>query len=700
MRREPSDSSPFHETSETRGIGRDLPLPPQSRRQDLVEVLHDVEVRDPYRWLEDQDSPETRSWIARQNEYTDSILGALPGRKRIASRMRELLHADRYGLPIVRKNALFYSHRGALDDIARICMRDASGKETILVDPREVQATDPANVEILDVSFDGRFLAYGLRLAGRDEISVHFLDTTSGEAIPDSLPKTRYFSVTFAPDGSTCFYAKHTSAGPRLYRHDIGTPASGDLLLFGETCMPGLIMYCRSSPPSRDLLVTVLHGSAAEQTQLFLLTMDPPHRIHTVVTDRPHRIFAEIADPWLFIWTNEGAERGRVLRTDLESLKCDEGWLKAVWQEIVPHQEDAVIQSMSAVGGCLWITYMKDVSSILRVFSPDGESLHCSGDDEIATSSAVSGTWNDSRAFFSKSSYHLPPRIYQVDSSSCSKPTLWERVDVPVDPSRYEVSRHWFCSKDGTRVPAFIFHRKGIERCGSNPTLLTGYGGFNSPQLPSFSATAMTWVDCGGVFVVACVRGGGEFGKSWHVEGTRRNKQNVFDDFIAAAEYLISERFASPQTLAISGGSNGGLLVAAAMTQRPELFAAVICSYPLLDMIRYHKFSVAKFWVPELGCADDKDEFDVLRSYSPYHRVRSDTSYPACLLISGDGDTRVAPLHARKMTAMLQSVASPDAPVLLRYHTNAGHAGHVPVSESIRNQTDGLRFLLWRLSAP
>jgi prolyl oligopeptidase len=369
---------------------------------------------------------------------------------------------------------------------------------------------------------------------------------------------------------------------------------------------------------------------------------------------------------------------------------------REAWEEIIAERDDAMIQSVSVVGNQLLVNYLKNVQPYLVFFDTGGRELGTVQFETIGAIDEISGDWDSSELFFSHSTFHVPPTIYRYDISTRAK-EVWARLDVPIESDLYQVKQVWFSSKDGTRVPMFLLHKKGIELNGSHPTLLTGYGGFAISRTPAFSTLAVAWVESGGVYALPNLRGGGEFGERWHEAGMRGKKQNVFDDFMAAADWLIQEKYTRPDKLAIAGGSNGGLLVAAAMTQRPNLFGAVICTYPLLDMIRYHQFLVARFWVPEYGSSEDPAQFQYIHAYSPYHQVKKGTGYPAVLFITGDGDTRVDPLHARKMTALLQASTGSRQPVLLRYHTKAGHSGGRPVSERIQDFTDMLSFLFWQL---
>ncbi|MGH9197046.1 MAG: prolyl oligopeptidase family serine peptidase, partial [Acidimicrobiia bacterium] len=410
----------------------------------------------------------------------------------------------------------------------------------------------------------------------------------------------------------------------------------------------------------------------------------------TIVNDIDATFTATIGGDVLFLRTNWNAPNFKVMAVDLHNPVGQR------WRPVIPAGK-TVVTSITAAGGRLLASHLEDVQPRLRLYTTLGRRIGEVPLRSIGSVGSVTGDWGQDEAFFSFSSFAQPTTIFRYDLNS-GRLEVWSRLSVPMPSANINVQQVWYSSKDGTKIPMFIAHRADLELNGTNPTLLTGYGGFNVSQLPAFSPRAMFWIEHGGIYALPSLRGGGEFGEAWHQAGMLERKQNVFDDFIAAAEWLIDKRYTTPSKLAISGGSNGGLLVGAALTARPELFQAVVCSYPLLDMIRYHRFLVARFWVPEYGSSENEAEFKYLYAYSPYHRVSDGTGYPAVLLISGDSDTRVAPLHARKMTARLQAATrSLGRPILLKYYTKAGHSGGLPVTKTIEDLTDELLFLGWQL---
>ena len=670
--------------------------PPPTRTDNVKEVLHGVEITDPYRWLEDQQSPETRAWIAEQNRHTQSVFEALPGRGPIEQRLTELMKIDTNGMPVERNSRYFFSRRKADQDQFVIYMRKGlEGPDTVLVDPHPMSPERTTSVDMMDISEDGSLLAYGVRQGGEDEVSVRLLNVDTGEHLWEELPKARYFGISLKPDKSGFYYSRHNEEGSRIYYHPMGKALADDARIFGDQYGPDKIVYSRLSDDGRYLLITVSHGSAADQTEIYFQEVARGGRIAPIVpivpivNDIVARFSGEIAGNTLFLQTNWNAPRGKILAVDLTQPA------RSNWREVVP-ESDAVLEDFSLAGGRIFAAYLENVRTRVKIFEPNRSEAGELELPDLGSASGIRGRWESPEAFFSFNSFHIPTTIYRYDIRKKTR-DVWARLEVPIEGENLEVKQVWYNSKDGTRVPMFLLHARGIKLDGSNPTFLTGYGGFNICLTPSFRASAVLWAEQGGVFAMPNLRGGGEFGEEWHRAGMREKKQNVFDDFIAAAEWLIEKGYTKPAKLAISGHSNGGLLVGAAFTQRPELFQAVSCGYPLLDMVRFQKFLIARFWVPEYGSAEEADEFPYIHAYSPYHQVKPGTEYPAVLFITGDADTRVDPLHARKMAALLQASTASERPVLLRYDTKLGHSGGQPLSKQIEDLTDELSFLFWQL---
>ncbi len=666
------------------------PAPPPTRAEVVRDTLHGVVIADPYRWLEDKQSPETRAWIEAQNRYRESLMAGVPGREALKARLDQLLKVDVTGIPLERGGRTFFSKRRA-DQEQRVLYlrRGPAGLDEVLVDPHPLSTDHTTSVSILDVSPDGTLAAVGTRQGGADEVAVSFLDVDSRKELADRLPPARYFGVAIKPDRSGFFYSKFTTAGSRVYEHAMGTDSTADRPVFGEGYGPEKIITIELSEEGKYLQVSVLYGSAAERSELWVKDLAGGGPPAPVAKDLEGFFFGTVVGDQLYMHTNWQAPKGRVLRADLRDPARER------WREIVPQGEN-IIEGLSLAGGKLFVNELENVVSKVRVLDADGQPLGAITFPALGAVGSMNGRWASNEAFFTFSSFVVPATIFRYDVATGER-TVWWRSQAPVESDRFETKQVWYTSKDGTRVPMFLVHRKGLKLDGSNPTLLTGYGGFTVNLTPTFSSEAALWVENGGVYAQPNLRGGSEFGEAWHRAGMLGNKQNVFDDFIAAAEWLVANRYTAPRKLAIEGGSNGGLLVGAAITQRPELFRAAICAVPLLDMLRYHRFLVARFWVPEYGSSEDPAQFRWLHAYSPYQHVKKGVKYPAVLLVSGDSDTRVDPLHARKMTALLQTSTGSGRPILLHYDTKAGHAGGKPVSKQIEDGADETHFLFWQL---
>ncbi|HWP44207.1 MAG TPA: prolyl oligopeptidase family serine peptidase [Blastocatellia bacterium] len=664
--------------------------PPKTRTDNVTETIHGVKITDPYRWLEDQKSPETRAWIDAQNEYTESLLRTVPGRDRIKQRLTELLKIDTISVPIARGDRYFFSKRRADQNQPVLYMRKGlNGKDEVLIDPNTMSADQTTSVNRLDVTEDGKLMAYGVRQGGEDEVSVALMDVDTRKDLPDRLPKGRYFGISIKPDKSGFYYSRFSPSGSRVYYHAMGTDPSKDVEIFGKGYGPTQIIGAGLSDDGRYLVIVVNHGSTATKSEVYIQDVEKKGPVTPIVNDLEANFSPDIAGDRLFLQTNWNAPNNRILEVDLKKPAREN------WREVVPEGE-SVMSGFSLVGGKLFVSYLENVTSRIKVFDPSGKHLRDVALPGIGSSSGMIGDWDRDEAFYTFNSFAQPTTIYRYEVST-GKQDVFARLNVPIKSDQIEVKQVWYESKDKTRVPMFIVHKKGLALDGNRPTLLYGYGGFNVSLAPSFSSRAAFWAESGGVFAMTNLRGGGEFGEKWHEAGMLDKKQNVFDDFLAAAEYLIKNKYTNPSKLAISGGSNGGLLVMAAMTQRPELFQAVVCSYPLIDMVRYHKFLVARFWIPEYGSSENPEQFKYIYAYSPYHHVKKGTKYPAVLFITGDADTRVDPLHARKMTALVQAATGSDRPVLLHYDTKAGHSGGLPVSKQIEDLTDEMSFLFWQL---
>ncbi len=665
--------------------------PPAARVEDVAETMHGVVVHDPYRWLEDQNSPETRAWIDAENACTQAVLSKLPGQDAIAKRLGELIKVDTIGLPTERGGRYFYAKRAANQDLFVLYMRrGAKGAEEVLVDPATMSADHTTSVNFEGISDDGKLVGYGVRKGGEDEVSLHFLDSDTRKELRDVLPRARYISApSFKKDKSGFYYSKLTEAGPRAYYHAMGTDAAQDVKIFGDGYGLDKILAVDISEDGRYLVFTIFYGSSCDRSELYFQDLKTGGPIVPVATTVDGCFQGSIADDTLYMQTNWKAPKWRVLAVPLATPTQEH------WKEIIPEGESRM-EGFRLVGGKIVAQYSHNAASELKIFQTDGKAAGGIELPQLGSVEGITGRWKGSEAFFSFRSFAIPPTVYRYDVAAKALET-WAKPAVPIDANAFEVKQVWYESKDKTRVPMFLFYKKGLKLDGANPTLMTAYGGFDVSETPEFRDDAVVWAEHGGVFALPSLRGGGEFGEEWHRAGMLEKKQNVFDDFFAAAEWLIANHYTSADKLAITGRSNGGLLMGAAMTQRPDLFGAIVCGYPLLDMVRYQKFLVARFWVPEYGSSEDASQFPALYAYSPYHHVVKGTKYPAVLFLTGDSDTRVAPLHARKMAAEMQAAQGGDKPILLLYDTKLGHSEGRPVGKIIEEDTQVLGFLMWQV---
>jgi prolyl oligopeptidase len=664
--------------------------PPPTKVDNVTETVQGVTIPDPYRWLEDQNSPETRAWVEAQNQYTQSKLTAVPARGQIHRQVEKLLKVDTIGPPTERGGRYFFSARRAEQPQPVVYIRRGlNAKDEVLLDPNSMSPDQTVSIAPMAISEDGALYIYGVRRGGEDEVSVHFLDVDSKKDLSDSMPRARYSGVAIKPDKSGIYYSKFTEGLPGLYYHAMGADSGADAKIFGDGLTQADFISPEVSWDGQYLTIFVNHGSSGDNTKVYIKDLQKDGPITAIVDDIASRFQGEVEGNHLYMSTNWEAPNGRLIDVDLNNPS------RKNWKVIIPESSSA-LETFSLVGGKIFATYLDNASTRTKVFDVSGKLTGEIEFPSIGTASPMFGRWGSDEGFYEFQSFAQPATIYRYQPST-GKQEVWARINVPMPSDQIEVKQVWYQSKDGTRVPMFLVYKKGIKLDGNNPAFLTGYGGFNVSLTPVFSAMAVLWAENGGVFAQPNLRGGGEFGEKWHRAGMLDKKQNVFDDFISAAEWLIGNKYTSPSRLAIGGGSNGGLLVGTAMTQRPELFQAVICTFPLLDMIRYQNFLVAKFWVPEYGSSDDPKQFQYILKYSPYQNVKRGTKYPAVMFVSGDFDTRVAPLHARKMAALMQASTGSDRPVLLHYDTKAGHSGGLPLSKNIDNLTDNLSFLFWQL---
>jgi len=677
--------------------------PPRAKIEPVEDTIHGHRIVDPYRYLENPNDPDTKLYVEEELNYTRSILDPLPGRDKINARLSQLLMIGTVGAPQLGGKYYFHTRREGNQNQPILYVREGlDGEDRVLVDVNHLSADGTVALDWWYASDDGKYVAYGTSPSGSEVSTLHVIETATGKLLPDSIERTRAASLAWKHDNSGFFYTRYPKKGDvpagqevyyrHVFSHALGTDPAQDPLIFGEGRDPEWWPNVTLSDDGHWLLIDEEQGWT--KTQLFLqdlTTKNPPVEI-TVGKDFLYT--ADFFEGKLYITSNEDAPHYRVFVADAANPKREN------WMELIP-QSDAVLQNASVTGSKLLAQYEHNATSELKLFALDGKKLADVPLPAIGNVFSVSGRYDRNEIFFGFQSFTVPPSVYRVDLTGVQS-TLWAKVDAPsIDPSQYDVQQVWYTSKDGTKIPMFVVSKKGIEQNGKNPTLLTGYGGFNISSTPAFSRSTYLWMEHGGIFAVANLRGGAEFGEEWHRAGMLEKKQNVFDDFIAAGEYLIAQKYTDKDHLAIQGGSNGGLLMGAMITQRPDLFRAVICQVPLLDMLRYQNFQIAKLWIPEYGTAEDAKQFNWLYAYSPYHHVKPGVEYPAILFMTGDTDTRVDPMHAKKMAALLQAEAkngaSQQKPILLRIETKAGHGQGKPVTKQIEESTDIFSFLFWQL---
>ncbi|HEX2838133.1 MAG TPA: prolyl oligopeptidase family serine peptidase [Phycisphaerales bacterium] len=695
-----------------------VPAAPATRTDNVTDVYHKTDVVDAYRWLEgDNSNPklmgtmndEVAAWTDAQNARTRTVLDSLPGRKELEARIRPLMEIGSVSAPTMRGSNYFYTKREGKENQPKVYVRVGhDGAPRVLLDP---VAVDPTGLTALGgyvPSHDGKLLAFGLYRAGDENTTTYVMDVATGEWLAEEIPG-KSGVIEWLPDNSGFFYERLSDvANPysaNIKFHKLGTHHRQDKLLFRQytpeenkelatTWGPGASF----SKDGRWMVLTYWTGTASND--IWAIDLRPWWKDGTfekkVIKVGENATFGgQIEGDTLYMLTDYKAPNKQVVAVNLNHPE------ESAWKTIIPENKSAVLNGYGIAKGILAADYDEKACTKIRLFGMDGSDkgeLRLPG----IGSAGVSVEDDRTEAYLSYTSFNYPPTIFKVDlAKPNAEPTVWERPNVPVDPSIVDVKQVTYSSKDGTPVTMFIVHKKGLALTGNNPTILTGYGGFNINMNPGFSATMFPWLEDGGVYAIPNLRGGGEYGKTWHEGGMRASKQNVFDDFIAAAQYLIENKYTQPSRLAISGGSNGGLLTGAMVTQRPDLFGAVIVAVPLLDMLRYQHFLMARYWVPEYGDADTTaEEFAWLKAYSPYHNIKKGTRYPATLITAGENDTRVHPMHARKMAAAMQDATASDQtkqPILLWVDRDAGHGQGKPLDLRVRDVVDQRMFVMWQL---
>ncbi len=674
---------------------------PSTERIDVVNTLHGVDIHDSYQWLEDVKNEKVQTWMNEQDTYTRAELSQLPEREMLKKRFAELYYVDSVRAPNKKGNRFFYSRRHADKEKAIYYWREGEeGAEKILLDPNTMSKDGSTSVGGVYPSRDGKKVAYTLRAKGGDESTMYLMDVSTGKVSDiDIIPGAKYAGPSWTPDSKGFYYTWlpvdpkiSTSERPGFSEvrfHKLGTDPLKDEIIKEKIGDAKKFHGVDLSRDGRYLLYYVWHGWTA--TDVYYRDLKSKSKsFKPIVVGKKFQYSIESWKGNFYIYTNEGAPRFKIMKASAKKPTQEN------WKEIVSEFSDgSVIKNLQIVGGHVVLTLLSNVYSKLRVHDLQGKLVRDIKLPGIGATFGMTGQPDSDTAYFGFQSFTVPSRIFKTKIST-GEADLWTKVEVPIQPEDFKVEQVWFTSKDGTKVPMFVITKKGIKKDGSTPFILSGYGGFNVSLYPYFRASIFPWLEAGGGYAIPNLRGGGEFGEEWHQAGMREKKQNVFDDFIAAAEYLIDNKYTQSSKLAIRGGSNGGLLVGAAMVQRPDLFKAVICAVPLLDMVRYHKFGSGMTWISEYGSADNEEEFKYIYAYSPYHHI-VDENYPSLLMLSADNDDRVDPMHARKFVAAIQHHSKSGHPVLLRIEKNAGHGGADLIREYIQTDTDTYSFLFSEL---
>ena len=673
---------------------------PETKKVDQVDTLHGVQVADPYRWLEDdvRKSKEVADWVEEENKVTFGFLEKIPQRDEICKLVTELYNVPRFSTPWKIADRYFFSKNDGLQNQSVLyTMTSLDQEPEVLLDPNTWSKDGTVALSGTVVSDDAKRLAYQVNEAGSDWAVWKFMDIPTKTKLEDKLEQIKFGGASWAKDGNSFYYSRYPKpkAGAEfqelnlnqaIYLHKIGTPQSEDTLVYHRPEHPDWGYSPTVTEDGRYLVITT-HIGTDDRYRITVFDLQQPDAKPIELIDNFENEYSFVGNTGsvLYFQTDLDAPRKRLIAIDLADPNHTP-------REIIPQEKDT-LESVSLIGGRLIASYLHDVKSLVKVYETDGTFVQTIQFPGIGSVSGFGGTQKDTETFYTFTSFATPPTIYRYDVKT-GKSDLYRRAEVNFDPDKYTVEQIFYNSKDGTRVPMFVVHRKDIKLDGSNPTVLYGYGGFSISLAPSFSLRVASWLELGGVFVVANLRGGGEYGKAWHKAGTKLQKQNVFDDFIAAAETLIEKKYTRTDKLAIMGGSNGGLLVGAVMTQRPELFGACLPAVGVMDMLRFHKFTAGRFWVDDYGSAEDAEEFKALYAYSPYHNIKPGTCYPPTLITTADTDDRVVPGHSFKFAAALQAAQACDNPVLIRIETRAGHGAGKPTSKRIEEMADLWAFLV------
>ena len=677
---------------------------PKPRRGDQVDDFHGTKVADPYRWMEQTDSDETKRWIEAENKLTNSYLATIPQREKIKNRLTELWNYERYSAPSkITDNFYIYSKNDGLQNQS-VWYKATSINDpgTVFFDPNKLKADGTAALSGSQFTDDGKLWAYGVAEAGSDRTEWHVMDTGSGKLLSDTLAPNRQGVNAWLKDNSGFYYTgyppaekgqelKTTTYFQKLYFHKIGTPQSKDYVVYERPDNKEFFSGGQVSEDGNWLIITVGKGTENMNMVYFKDLREPKSAILPLIENLNNNWnFIGNDDSVFYFQTDMNASRGKIVKVDVRAAQNEYRWT-----DVIAESADT-LNGVQFVNNQFVLDYLNDAHTKIKIYQTSGKWVRDVMLPGIGTASGFGGKRTDTETFYSYQSYNAPPTIYRYDMNT-GKSTLFRKSNVKFDPSLYEVKEVFYTSKDGTRVPMFISYKKGIKFDGKNPTILYGYGGFNIPSTPGFSVGRITWMEMGGIYAVACIRGGSEYGKKWWEGGSRLNKQNVFDDFAYAGKWLIANKYTSTPKLAIQGGSNGGLLVGAVLNQNPGLFGAALPAVGVMDMLRFDKFTIGWAWKSDYGDPQNAADFKAMYAYSPYHNAKAGTKYPPVLVTTADHDDRVFPAHSFKYTAAMQSAQAGDAPVLIRIQVRGGHGAGLPTTLQIEQQADIYGFLVKNL---
>ena len=654
---------------------------------------------DPYRWLEDDKSAETAEWVKKQNEFTFAYLSQIPYRNTIKEKLQKLWNYERIGAPFTEGDYTYYYKNDGLQNQSVLYRKDKQGKEEIFLNPNTFAADGTTSLATIAFTEDGSLVAYLISEGGSDWRKAIVLNTKTKQQVGDTLVDVKFSGVAWKGNEGFFYSSYDKPKGSelsaktdqhKLYYHKLGTPQKEDVLIFGGSAAEKY-RYVTGTTSEDGRYLFISAANATSGNKLFLKDLTHlKNPLVTITNDLESDIhFLTVRDKYIYFETNRNAPNGKLVKAAIDKPQPEH------WQEVIPETENVL--SVSTAGNYIFATYMVDALSQVKQYDYNGKLIRQITLPALGTASGFYAKKGETHTYYTFTNYAYPPQIYKLDLATGTAELYW-KPNIAFNSDDYQTKQVFYQSKDGTKVPMIITYKKGLQLNGNNPTLLYGYGGFNVSLPPSFGVVNAVWMELGGVYAVANLRGGGEYGKKWHNAGTKMQKQNVFDDFIAAGEYLVKEKYTSPSYLAIKGGSNGGLLVGATMLQRPDLFKVALPAVGVLDMLRYHTFTAGAGWAYDYGTADDsKEMFEYLKGYSPLHNVKEGVQYPATLITTGDHDDRVVPAHSFKFAAELQAKQTGSNPILIRIETNAGHGAGTPVSKIIEQSADERAFTLWNM---